>query len=272
MADSVRHVIVAVVNGKGGVAKTTTALNVAAVAARRGASVLLVDLDPRYSLTRWIADPSQGRLVELLQGDLNVAEAAIDTRLENVRLIGSPGDPLEEAEQSLASASYREEILDDALRDELDGYDLVLLDCPANLGLLAINALHAADRVLIPVSMQDEGAFNGVDGVLGRVREVAKRRDGRPEVLGVLRTRVVQGAAAKQDIDAALSSSFDVPVLDVEIPESRHFQTAGTRRRVLAEWRPSLPGAQAYEQLTEQVLGARGSAKRKTRKAKTVSS
>jgi chromosome partitioning protein len=272
MDDKVRAVVVAVVNGKGGVAKTTTTLNVAAVAARGGASVLLVDLDPRYSLTRWIADPAEGRLVQLLQGELDVAGATIETRLEGVRLIGSPGDPLEEAEQQLASASYREEILDDALRDELDDYDLVLLDCPANLGLLAVNALHAADRVLIPVSMQDEGAFNGIDGVLSRVQEVAKRRSGRPEMLGVLRTRVVADSAAKRDIEAALAS-FDVPVLDVEIPESRWFQTAGTRRKVLAEWRPALPGAQAYEQLTAEVLAGNGKPKRKTtRKAKTVTS
>ena len=271
MADKVRGVVVAVVNGKGGVAKTTTTLNVAAIAARRGASVLLVDLDPRYSLTRWIADPADGKLVQLLQGELDVAGATIDTRLDKVRLIGSPGDPLEEAEQQLASVPYREEILEDALRDELGDYDLVLLDCPANLGLLAVNALHAADRVLIPVSMQDEGAFNGIDGVLSRVQAVAKRRAGRPEMLGVLRTRVTADSAAGRDIDAALAS-FDVPVLDAEIPESRWFQTAGTRRRVLAEWRPSLPGALAYEQLTTEVLKTNGKANRKTRKAKTVTS
>ena len=103
----VSGVVVAVVNGKGGVGKTTTALNVAAIAARSGSAVLIVDLDPRYSLTRWIADPADGRLVELLQGRVDVAGATVDTRLEGVRLIGSPGDPLEEAEQQLASASYR---------------------------------------------------------------------------------------------------------------------------------------------------------------------
>jgi chromosome partitioning protein len=249
----VSGVVVAVVNGKGGVGKTTTALNVAAIAARSGSAVLIVDLDPRYSLTRWIADPADGSLVELLQGRVDVAAATVDTRLDGVRLIGSPGDPLEEAEQQLASASYREEILQDALRDEIEDYELVILDCPANLGLLTINALHAADSVLVPVSMQDEGAFNGIGGVLLRCSSVAKRRDGQPRMLGVVRTRVVPDAAARADIEAALGS-FDVPVLDVEIPESRWFQTAGTRRRVLAEWRPDLPGSKAYERLTREVV------------------
>jgi cellulose biosynthesis protein BcsQ len=72
-------------------------------------------------------------------------------------------------------------------------------------------------------------------------------------MLGVVRTRVVPDAAARADIEAALGS-FDVPVLDIEIPESRWFQTAGTRRRVLAEWRPDLPGSKAYERLTREVV------------------
>jgi chromosome partitioning protein len=246
-------VIIAVVNGKGGVGKTTTALNIAAVAAATGAKVLLVDLDPRYSLTRWISDPAEGHLVTLLEGGIDVAAATVSTRMVGeVRLIGSPGDPLELAEQQLASASYREEVLHDALRGEVDGYDLVLLDCPANLGLLTVNALHAADSVLIPVSMQDEGAFNGIDGVITRVQEVARRREGLPQILGLLRTRVGDSAAAR-DIEAALGQ-LSVPVFDIAIPESKAFQTAGTRRLVLTESRPSLPGARAYETFTHEVL------------------
>lgn len=84
-------------------------------------------------------------------------------------------------------ADYREEILHDALRDDLDGWELVLRECRANLGLLTVNALHAADAAIVPVSMQEEGAFNGVAGVQGRLKAVQRCRGGQPRLRALVR-------------------------------------------------------------------------------------
>jgi len=257
-ADRADHVV-AIAQGKGGVGKTTTAMNLAAAAAAAGQRVLCVDLDPRYSLTRWLlpddAGPGPGAsLAELLRGDVDVAGAARPSTLEGVSLIASPGEPLEEIEQQLASADYREEILHDALRDELDPWGLVLLDCPANLGLLTDNALHAADAVLVPVSMQDEGAFNGVAGMRDRLAAVQRRRGGAPTLRALVRTRVQRDAAAYREINDALPG-FELPIAATVIPESRFFASAGARRTALVAWRPDVPGAVAYRALAGEVLG-----------------
>jgi chromosome partitioning protein len=249
--------VVAIAQGKGGVGKTTTAINLAAAAAAQGLRVVCVDLDPRYSLTRWLLPDDAGpaaSLVELLRGDVDVAGAARASTLDGVSLIASPGEPLEEVEQQLASADYREEILHDALRDELDPWDLVLLDCPANLGLLTINALHAADVVIVPVSMQDEGAFNGVAGIQVRLAAVQRRRNGDPALRALLRTRVQRDAAAYREINAALPD-FRLPIAETEIPESRFFASAGAQRTALVAWRPGTPGAVAYRSLFAELLG-----------------
>ncbi len=248
--------VVAIAQGKGGVGKTTTAMNLAAAAAAAGHRVLCVDLDPRYSLTRWLLPDDAGpgaSLAELLRGDVDVAGAARASTLDGVSLIASPGEPLEDVEQQLASADYREEILHDALRDELDPWDLVLLDCPANLGLLTVNALHAADAVLVPVSMQDEGAFNGVAGVRDRLAAVQRRRGGAPVLRALVRTRVQRDAAAYREINEALPD-FELPIAATEIPESRFFASAGARRTALVAWRPDVPGAVAYRELASEVL------------------
>ena len=254
--------VVAIAQGKGGVGKTTTAMNLAAAAAARGCRVLCVDLDPRYSLTRWLLPDDAGpgpSLVELLRGDVDVAGAARPSTLERVSLITSPGEPLEDVEQQLATADYREEILHDALRDELDPWELVLLDCPANLGLLTVNALHAADGVLVPVSMQDEGAFNGVAGLQARLAAVQRRRGGDPALRALVRTRVQRDAAAYRAINAALPD-FELPIADTEIPESRFFASAGARRTALVTWRPEAPGAVAYRALAAELLSVNGKA------------
>jgi chromosome partitioning protein len=248
--------VVAIAQGKGGVGKTTTAMNLAAAVAAKGGRVLCVDLDPRYSLTRWLlpddAAPAAS-LAELLRGDVDVAGAARATTVQQVSLIASPGDPLEDVEQQLASSDYREEILHDALRDELDPWDLVLLDCPANLGLLTVNALHAADVVIVPVSMQDEGAFNGVTGIQDRLTAVQRRRGGQPTLRALVRTRVQRDAAAYREINDALPD-FELPIARTEIPESRFFASAGARRVALVAWRPDVPGAIAYRDLATELL------------------
>ena len=156
--------VVAIAQGKGGVGKTTTTMNLAAAAAAAaGQRVLCVDLDPRYSLTRWLLPDDAGTgasLAELLRGDVDVAGAARASTLEGVSLIASPGEPLEEIEQQLASADYREEILHDALRDELDPWAVRAARLPRQP--------RVADRQRLACSGRRAGA--GLDAGRGGVQ------------------------------------------------------------------------------------------------------
>src|SRR5712692_3480374 len=144
--------ILAVVNQKGGVGKTTTAINLGAALAELGHPVLLVDLDPQANSTSGLGlNPSRARLTvyHLLTGECTVAEAAVETSVPGLRLVPSQID-LAGAEIELASMSERETRLRRALATTPDGVELVIIDCPPSLGLLTLNALAAATRMLIP--------------------------------------------------------------------------------------------------------------------------
>lgn len=255
--------VYAVANGKGGVAKTTTVANLAVADAQAGLRVLVVDMDPRFSLTRWFTGPEhletlvQRNVVTLMEGaeGVDVDAAALVSRVEGVRIVGSPGEGLEEAEQRMANADYREEILAEALRDELDDFDVVYIDCPANLGLLTMNALHACERVLIPVAMDDEGGFNGVTGVVDKVEKVAKRRRGLPVVDAIVRTRLHAGLAVGEEIDSALPA-FGLPITQTSIRDSDHFRSAGVARSPLLAHRPWAKAGDDYRELAAELRGA----------------
>ncbi len=260
--------VYAVANGKGGVAKTTTVANLAVAEAQTGARVLVVDMDPRFSLTRWFTGPEhlellvERNVVTLMEGarGVDVDAAALASRVDGVRILGSPGEGLEEAEQRMANADYREEILAEALRDELDEFDVVYIDCPANLGLLTMNALHACERVLIPVAMDDEGGFNGVTGVMEKVDKVARRRRGLPTIDAIVRTRLHAGLAVGEEIGSALPS-FHLPIAQTSIRDSDHFRSAGVARSPLLAHRPWAKAGDDYRALAAELRSSVTTAK-----------
>lgn len=240
--------IIAVANQKGGSGKTTTTVNLAAAWGARGRRVLLVDLDPQFAATRQLGlRPSDLRFTtaDVLAGDAEPGEAVVGEVLPGVDVL--PGDrQLAAVELSLVSEPMRERFLGQALA-ELTGYDLALIDCPPNLGLLTVNALIAAERLVVPVNTQDEGAVQGVVELRGTLSKLADHGE-RRELDVLVETRVDRRRNVHQALEEALSDlSLPTPLGAVE--ERAAFQRAAIEGVPVAISAPDSVGGIAYARL-----------------------
>ena len=245
---------IAVINQKGGSGKTTTATNLAAVWGReRAARTLLVDLDPQFAATRHLGyRPADlpATLYDVLADGVDTSTAIRNASYPGVDLIG--GDRrLAELELSLVGEAMRERFLITALETVAEQYDFCVLDCPPNLGLLTVNALVAADRLLVPVRMEDEGALQGVIELRGTLSKLSKRGLHR-EIDGVLRTVVEPRRQVFAVLDEGLRDE-QLRTLDVMIPARAAFHREGVEGAPIVISQPDSPGACAYRRLADEL-------------------
>ena len=244
---------IAVINRKGGSGKTTTATNLAAVWGReRQRSTLLVDLDPQFAATRHLgvrpADLS-ATLFDVLADGVDATNAIVVNDAGVDLLAGDRR--LAELELSLVGEAMREQFLNSALEPVSDRYELCVLDCPPNLGLLTVNALVAAQRILVPVRMEDEGALQGVIELRATLDKLS-RRGVRREISGVLRTVVDH----RRQVYAVLNDGLrdaELHALDVEIPSRAGFHRQGVVGAPLVVSEPDSVGACAYRALATEL-------------------
>ena len=241
--------ICAVSQQKGGVGKTTTAINLAVLLARAGRSVLAVDVDPQFALTRRLGIETHSlpvTVVDVLAGWVSANEAVVPA-VQGLDLLPASRE-LAGVELALAGEVGRESVLRDALAGL--GYEVVVLDTPSNLGLLTVNALVAADVVVAPVAADDEGAAQGVAELRATIAKLTRIRPTLPE-LAVIVTRAKPHRVMSEVIEEAIASLGLEPV--VRVPDRAAVEQADVARMPIAIAAPDSAVALAYGKLVEHL-------------------
>jgi chromosome partitioning protein len=243
--------IIAILNQKGGVGKTTSAINIAAYLQKQGKSVLVVDLDPQGNATSGLGALKAQQEVtsyELLIG-ASEFDAAIQELEEGLHLIPANAT-LAAAEVELVNTSHRETRLKKVLEGAV--YDYVLIDCPPSLGLLSINALAAAQWVLIPVQAEYY-ALEGLSQLLDVVQRVRGGLNSKLELLGVIVTMYDGRTTLSDNVYSELKKHFGAKLFDTVVPRNVRLAEAPSYGKSIAEHDKWSKGARAYKQLAKEL-------------------
>jgi chromosome partitioning protein len=244
--------VIAVANQKGGVAKTTTVHSLGAALAERGRKVLLVDLDPQAGLTYSVgidADQLDRSIAQLFLGQAEATDLLWDSSGLDVL---PAGIDLAGTEVQLLTRTGREFVLARALAPLLEGYDIVLLDCPPSLGILTVNGLSAASEVLIPLQPETLSR-RGVGQLLDTIEEVRTFTNPGLRVLGVVPTMFDGRTRLARQVLDEMRSTHRVAVLEPPIPRSVRVAEAPGRGLSVLEHAPRSRSAEAYRELAANI-------------------
>jgi chromosome partitioning protein len=247
--------VVAVVNQKGGVGKSTTAVNLGAALAEIGRKVLVMDLDPQGNASTGLGiDPARRRVgtYQILSQGASAGEAVMETAVPGVWVIPSTID-LAGAEIELVGQISRETRLARAIEPVVASYDFVLLDCPPSLGLITVNALTAADELIVPIQCEYY-ALEGLGQLLRNVRLIQQNLNPQLRLTGIVLTMYDRRTKLSEQVVAEVRRYFGPRVYDTIIPRTVRLSEAPGYGRPITAYDSSSKGAKAYRRLAREFL------------------
>jgi chromosome partitioning protein len=244
--------VYAFANQKGGVGKTTTAINLAACLAEAGERALVVDLDPQANATSGLGMRANGTSTYDLLDGAPLSSLAKPTAFANLFLVPSQPE-LAGAAVELSHRDDGDRYLADALQ-QADGFDFVLLDCPPSLGPLTVNALAAADRVVVPVQTEYY-ALEGLAQLVQSINLIRTRLNPKLAIAGVLLTMVDNRTRLSADVEAEVRKHFGELVFDAVVPRSVRIAEAPSHGLPLTHYDRRSRGAEAYWKVAMELVG-----------------
>lgn len=247
--------IIAFLNQKGGVGKTTTCVNMAGYLASMGKKTLVLDIDPQGNASSNLGidkDSKPKTIYNVIIDDNTIDEVILPTKLDNLSVIPSDVD-LAGAEIELVQMNNREKVVRNILKKIKDEFDYICIDCPPSLGLITVNALTACDSVLIPIQCE-YFALEGLSQLMYTIKLVKKHLNEAIDVEGVVLTMKDNRSNLGQSVAADIQKYFGKKVYKTIIPRNVRLAEAPSFGEPIVMYDPRCTGAQAYKALTEEFL------------------
>ena len=247
--------IICFTNQKGGVGKTTTCVNISACLSALGKKVLIVDLSPQGNATSGLGIDKrelEQTVYDVLINEAPISDVIYETNAENVDICPTNIN-LAGAEVELVTVISREQILKNALKPVLDSYDFIVLDSPPSLGLLTINALTAADRLVIPIQ-GEYYALEGLSQLMDTINIVKKKLNPDLEILGVVLTMFNMRTQLSRQVKEETDKYFGSKVFKTVIPRNVRLAEAPSHGLAICDYDKNSKGSKAYEALVKEVI------------------